>query len=310
MPGAPPLRPALRQRLLWRQQALMLQSLWWLAGRLPPHRASRLGRRVLQTLGPRSRKHRHVVANLRMLCPDRDAGEIAALAREVWGNLGATLAEFAHFEAITGQRGAPAAVEVVCEHRDPDFLAARRPCVFVSAHLGNWELCGHAIRSLGYRPDLIYNPQANPALDALVMARRAALGDSYVSRHNVLRKLIRGLGEGRSVALLVDVRIDEGELVPFGDAPAPTTALPAWLARKAGCPIVPLHVERVADARFRAVFHPPIVLEPMDDPRFVSRVSEDINRVIASLIRAMPGQWLCTKRRWPKAVMRARGAYD
>ncbi len=287
---------------------MLLKAFWWLSGRLSPARASRFGRRLLETLGPRSRKHRHVLANLRMLCPERDEAEITALARAVWGNLGASLAEFPHFAAIIDPDCEFASLEVVCENRDPDFLARKRPCVFVAPHLGNWELSGYAIHSLGYPVDLVYNPQVNPGLERLVAARRTALGQTLIPKENALRRLIASLKQGRSVGLHVDVRIDDGLSVPFAGAPAATTPLPAWLARRFDCAIVPVHTERLGDARFRSVIHP-AVHAPGEAHKSLEEITAAMNRAIADLIRARPGQWQCTKRRWPKEIMKVRGAY-
>ncbi len=304
-----PEAPSWRQRLAWRQQVWLLQSLWGVARRLSPAQASRLGRRVMETLGPRSRKHRHVLANLRMLCPEKDEREVADLARQCWGSIGATIAEFVHFEAIIDRQAPDPLLQVVCENQDPEFLAARRPCVFVAAHLGNWELSGVGIQAAGYPVDLVYNPQVNAGLDRLVMPRRAVLGCRLVPKQNALRRLMGSLRQGRSVGLHVDVRVDGAPLIPFAGAPAATTTLPAWLARKFGCAIVPVHTERVGDARFRIVLHPAVCTPEEARALAVEELTARMNTAIAALVRRLPHQWQCTKRRWPKEVMRAHAAY-
>ncbi len=299
-------------RLRWWREAATLRVLWALAATLSPQRASALGRRVMRALGPRTAKHRHVVANLRMLCPGEPPARIEALARESWGHLGATLAEFVHLDTLIDRDREPPAVELVCEHPDPDFLVDRKPCVFVSCHLGNWELAGWAVKQFGFPVDFIYNPQVNRRLDDLVIPRRKRLGVGLVPKRNALRRLMKSLKQGRSAGVLVDVRVEDAPLVPFAGAEATTTMLPAWLARKFGCDIVPIHCERVGDARFRVTLHPPVAwrdAEAGGAPRSIEQLSLEMNERIAALLRARPEQWLCTKRRWPKQTMRERGAY-
>ena len=65
------------------------------------------------------------------------------------------------------------------------------------------------------------------------------------------------------------------------------------------CPMVPVHVERLPGARFRVVFDEPIALSP-EDPEAPADATRLFLRSLERWIGAQPGQWLCTKRRWPK----------
>jgi KDO2-lipid IV(A) lauroyltransferase len=98
---------------------------------------------------------------------------------------------------------------------------------------------------------------------------------------------------------LPDQRVDSGEPVPFFGCEAPTTISPAWLALKLNCPLIPVQIERTGNARFRAVFHRPILTggkpDEQTDPL---QVTEDLNHLFESWIRKRPDQWLCMKRRW------------
>lgn len=298
-------------RFRWLREAIMLHGLWLLAGALSPAHASALGRRIMRLVGPHSAKHRHVRANLKIMCPQCNTDEIEELSRQVWGNLGATLAEFVHLDTLTDTVTDTPAVEVVCENTDADFLAHKNPCIFVAAHLGNWELSSWGIQHFGYPVDVVYKPQDNPRLDELVMPRRRRLGCGLVPVRNAVRNLMKRLKQGRSVGLHVDVRVEDAPLAPFAGLDAATTTMPAWLARKFGCDIVPVHTERVGDARFRVTLHPSIPWRDpgSGEPKSIEQLTTEMNEAIAGLIRRNPGQWLCTKRRWPKQAMRERGAY-
>ncbi len=298
-------------RFRWWRETVMLRGLWLLAGALSPARASALGRHIMRLIGPHSAKHRHVRANLSIMCPEQSKTEIEALSRQMWGSLGATLAEFVHLDTLTDTVTDTPAIEVVCENRDADFLARRKPCVFVAAHLGNWELSSWGIQHFGYPVDVVYKPQDNPRLDALVMPRRQRLGCGLVPVRNAVRNLMKSLKQGRSVGLHVDVRVEDAPLSPFAGLDAATTTMPAWLARKFECDIVPVHTERVGDAHFRVTLHPSIPWRDTatGEPKPVEQLTAEMNEAVAGLIRRAPGQWLCTKRRWPKKAMQARGAY-
>jgi KDO2-lipid IV(A) lauroyltransferase len=305
------------QQLGWRLQALLLGLFWSLVGLLPPERASAFGARLGRLIGPWLEKHRHVLANLRVAFPDRGDAEIQELGREVWGNLGATLAEYPHLGALTDMDRDDPYLEVCCAEGDCEALRARAPVVFISAHVGNWELSPVAAFCTGLPVDVVYNPQRNPYLDAMVQRRREVLPCGFVPRKMALRKLFRSLKQGRSVGLLVDYRVDDGMLVPFFGEDAKTTPAAAWLAVKTRRSIVPVQVERVSAAhparrpRFRITFHAPIRPDssPQDEAFRIVLLTREINRRVEAFVAAHPDQWWCTKRRWPKQAMKQRGAY-
>ena len=294
-----------------RLDALVLRVLWWLLTPLPVDWASATGRRVFGLLGRRSRKNRHVLANLMTAFPEKRRDEIERLAVEVWGNFGAVASEFAQLRKLTDPARNRGRLEIVPDSRDPAFPVANGPCIFVTAHCGNWELGAHVVQQYVDALDVIYAPQANPHLDRLIQEKRQALGCNFVSKEKGVRALLRALKSGRSVGLVVDTRIDEGPLLPFFGVETPVTTTPAWLALKTGCPIVPVQSQRILDARFRIIFHPALQAVRRHDEtpeQAALRVTGDINALVESWIRARPADWMCTKRRWPKESRDARNA--
>jgi Kdo2-lipid IVA lauroyltransferase/acyltransferase len=254
-----------------------------------------------------------VLANLRMVCPQCDSAQIRRLGADVWGNIGAVFAEFTKLPLLTDASRNQDRVEMVYTPAAADVLHSGKPCVFVSAHLANWEMIGYAVNKAGGSVDVIYNPQVNPRLEAIVQKRRRALGCGYVDKLNSVRRIYKLLENGRSVGLMVDVRVEGGALLPFCGADASVTTTPAWLSLKTGCAIVPVQIERTRGARYRVIFHPPLRTERgADESRdaAILRTTRDINARVESWIQARPGEWWCTKRRWPKDIMKQRGAYS
>ena len=297
----------------WRLEALVLRSLWWLVAPLSLDRASAAGRRMFALLGPRSTKHRHVLANLRTAFPQLSRAETQRLAVAVWGNVGAVAAEFAQLHKLTDPGHNAGRVEIVGADPRGQGPAVATPCVFVTAHLANWELAAYVAQQLTGALDVVYTPQDNPYLDRMIQQRRRALGCGFIGKVNAVRAMLKSLKDGRSVGLLVDTRVDEAPLQPFFEVDASVTTAPAWLALKTGCPIVPIQVERLRDARFRVILHPALRVERQEGEtaeQAVARAMRTVTLTVESWIRAHPGDWMCTKRRWPKELMRQRGAYD
>jgi Kdo2-lipid IVA lauroyltransferase/acyltransferase len=305
------LRP-LRRRAAWPLEALALATFWQICALLPADRASALGRGLMRVVGPRLPWHRSLHANLAVAFADLGPARIEALARDAWGNFGATLAEYPHLTEIGRGRFRERVDLVLC----PEVEARCRsglPSVFVTGHLGNWELAAAAAASTGVPLSAVYARQANPLTDWMVQRRRRALGCGFVTNEAGARPLLAELAAGRSLGLLADLRVDGGEPIPFFGQMVPTTLVPARLAVKFSCPLVPMRVERLGGARFRATAHPPIrpddaSADPLEQARSMMR---QFNALLESWIREQPDGWQCLKRRWSKSrVRRAPGAAD
>jgi KDO2-lipid IV(A) lauroyltransferase len=296
----------------WFLEAAMLRILWWMSGMLSIEHSSALGRRVFQCVGPRTNKHRHVLANLKMAFPEKSQVDIEQLGAEVWGNIGAVLTEFAHLKELTKSDNNNTRLEII-RKADRGEGGENKPCIYVGAHLANWELAAVAGQLDSGRLEAVYNPQANTWLERMVQKKRKPLGCNYVSNANVMRTLYKLLQRGRSVGMLVDLRADGGKASVFFGKQATTTTAPAWLSLKTRCDIVPVQVERTREANYRITYHPSLRAEAIDgesQEQTIARITQEINRLVESWIRAHPEDWMCTIRRWPKQLMRDSGAYS
>ncbi len=295
--------PALK-RFIWLLEASILGVLWWVLGRLSPDRASAVGRRLLGLFGPHHDKNRIIKGNLALAFPDLSPTEIETLAREVWANLGALLSEYPHLETICVQE-ADERLEIVVSEEVEVLRQSGKQVVFVTAHLGNWEVSAAAGAKLGFPMMVVYTPLQNPWMDRLLARMRRPLGVKLVTRDGALRPLVQHMRQGGSVGLLVDQRVDAGEPLPFFGLDMWTSLMPARLALKFGCPLVPARVERLNGARFRVTIYRPIQPdgEITDEQEQALAMTRQVNALFEGWIREQPDQWLCSKRRWPKRLI-------
>lgn len=296
----------LRQGLVWRLQALGLAAFWRLCAAVPPERAADFAGALMMWLGPRLRRHSTVKRNMRRAFRERSRREKLLLARGVWANFGRVLAEYPHLSTICREE-AERRLEVVVQDESAAWRRGEKPAVFVTGHLGNWELCAATVVGQGLPLAVVYSPQENPLLEAMIQRKREALDCGMVSKDAGIRELIRHIENGRSIGLLADQRVDSGEPVPFFGRPSLTTLAPARLALKFGLELVPMRVERRPGSRFRVTFHP--ALRPRDKGLDRHQQALDLmgqfNALFESWVRRRPSQWNCMKRRWkwqPPAV--------
>lgn len=296
--------PALKH-LRWAMEAATLGLFWRICAWLPPDRASAFGRSLLASIGPKLRKSSHMQGNLALAFPNLDDDERRSLLRQVWGNTGAVFAEYPHFMTLC-QRDFDAHFEVVSQQDLTDYHAGNKQGIFVTAHIGNWELGVAPAIGFGMSVAVVYAPIRNPLIDRMLKRKRAALGCELFNRDNGLPNLMTALREGKSLGLVVDHRDDAGIPLPFFGLDKLTTVVPARLALRFDCDLVPIRVERLDGTRFRVTICKPI--EP--DSGLASKRDQaiqmmiEVNEVFEQWIRERPEQWLCTKRAWAKDLLR------
>jgi KDO2-lipid IV(A) lauroyltransferase len=180
-----------------------------------------------------------------------------------------------------------------------------RPCVVVSAHLGNWEVVCSAMAKLGMPNASLYSPPTNPLLDRLLLESRRALNCELLPRDNSARSLVRAMKAGRTAGMVMDRRVDDGTPVRFFGYDKPSTLIPAKLALKFGCDLVPAQVVRLGDARFRVIFHPPIrpTADGGDETALATDMIQRLHAQFESWIRQQPEDWFCSKRLWAKGTL-------
>ena len=290
--------PAIRDRL-WRLEGEALARLWRNLGAGDVDAASDRGERLLRLLGPRLRKHQHVLGNLRTAFPHWTWHEVEATAPRVWGTLGRVLAEYACLDRICDP--ASGRVRVVDLGGIEHVRRSGRPGVYVAPHLANWNLLPVAAARSGIPLTVVFRRQSNPVIEELMTSWQATLGCGFLEVGEASRGFVRELRAGRSVGLLMDQRYDGGEKVPFFGVPARTTLVPARLALRLQVPLIPARIERRDGARFLITVHRPIEPAPGLTPEAAVRdMTAQVNALFARWITAAPDQWLCVKRRWPR----------
>ena len=304
--GSPLRRVARRyptlQRLLWWLDFVLVWMLVKVFTLLPIDFASRLGRRVGRWIGPRMRRKTALYReNMRVAFPDLSEEELDARVRDAWGQAGRILAEYPHLEKFLRQEDR---LEIVIKEPIPAYTDPEHPCVVVSAHVSNWEIVCSAMAKMGMPNASLYTPPTNPYFDRMLADSRKALNCELLARDNSARLLMKALKSGRTAGMVMDRRVDEGHPIRFFGRDKLTTLVPARLALKFNCELVPAHVERLHDARYRVTFLPPV--RPRDpaagETEQAVDMTEQLHGLFESWIRENPADWFCSKRLWDKPI--------
>ncbi len=104
--------------------------------------------------------------------------------------------------------------------------------------------------------------------------------------------------------MLLDVRVDSGTPLPLFGRDAPTTVSPFRMALRLGYPVVPVRAIRAGPARFEIEFFEPLSVPSKGEAPAAKtaaiQMASQFNQRLEHWIGQRPGEWLCTKRRWPK----------
>ena len=270
---------------------------------LPLDAASGLGGWVGRTLGPRLGASRRADANLRLVMPELTAAGRARIIRGMWDNLGRVIAEFPHLGRLRrseARRQRRVRVEGI-EH----FRAAReggRGVVMAIGHFGNWEIGAAVAANHGVPFTAIARPPNNPLVGWLLHRIRSSVGTVLLEKKmegSDAKRALSVLRAGGVLGMMVDQRYNGGLKVPFMGHDAMTSPGAVAMAYHLGCDVIPVRIERLAGARYRAVFEPPLALPRTGDRKAdIEAATIALNRVVEGWVRGRPEQWLWLHKRW------------
>lgn len=278
--------------------ALFALLFWTFARLLPCERASAFGARLLAMIGPRLRKHKKIIDNLRMVQPGADAARLDQQARGVWRNFGAVLFEFPHLSQILQNR-----TKMRIGTATQALLDAGEPFLMVTGHLANWELLACYLGDRQPGTVIVYGPSKISLADRLMQRFRRASKCRFITKAEAIRQLTPKYLDGKRIGMVTDVRVDSSPMLPFFGVNTPTTITPARIALRLNYPFVPARVLRTGRAKFEIEICDPLTPTPEVSGKAVAiDLTCQFQQLLERWISERPEEWQCAKRRWPKGA--------
>ena len=291
--------------LLWRLESWVVAALLACFRLATPTAASRIGQALVALLGPISAKHKLVLDNVDVAFAELDPSERVKIAGESWRSVGALFGEMTQFRRMAANESG-ARLEVVSHCDLEPYRNRQRSGIFCGAHIANWEALLLAFTVERIPALAFYAPLQNPHLGRLLAKIRATTGCVMYNRDASLKPVIRHLRDGGSIGTLADVRVDGGLRVPLFGHPMQVSPIPARLALRYGCDLIPYQCQRLGDCSLRVTIHEPVStqgLEGDEDAQLTELATRHMQQV-ESWIRDAPGSWLMTTRRWERPLYR------
>jgi len=285
------------RRFAWEARAVRVASA--LTRSLPRGPMLALGRALGRLLADLDRRHVLITReNLRRAFPQWNETRVRRTARDVYAHFGQVLLDILWLSHRSREQ-----VMSLVDVENERALEALRDGggLMVTAHLGNWELCG-IVHGYIFRPiAVVARPLDNPALDRRLATFRERSGNTVIPKQRALGQVLRALRERREVAFLIDQNVQEkdGIFIRFFDRPAAATTVVAALAVKTGCPVIGGHTVLLPNGRYRQVYDPPIRWTPTGNREAdIAGLTQQLADMIEAWVREAPEQWLWMHRRW------------
>jgi KDO2-lipid IV(A) lauroyltransferase len=254
---------------------------------------------LLLALSPKLKKTAEF--NLRLAFPGWGDAKRKATIRAMARSLGWMAAEFARMPKYARKN----IEDVIVLDGHENFLEGQRRgkgVLFLTAHIGAWELSSYAHALYGYPLHYMARPLDNAYLDELVNRYRGLSGNEPIFKNQSARTMLRILKDGGTIGILADQNTmpQEGVFVDFFGTPACTTAGIARVGLHTGAAVVPGYaVWDNSSEKYRLRFEPPLELirtgdrerDILENTRLFAKVTEEI-------IRKYPEQWVWIHARW------------
>ncbi len=215
-------------------------------------------------------------------------------------NLGKSIVEVVHFPKMSGSYLQERVKIVGQEH----YLAAKQRAgrvIYLTAHIGNWEMGHFALSAAGYPGSGVVRPLDNRFLDKVLTKHRTLYGNKLLARRKGLKDILAALKNNEDLGILMDqnTKRSQGIFVDFFGKPASTIPVIATLALRYHVPVIPIFIVRTGFDTHTIHVCPEVAIRKTGDTRKDIEINTArFNQVIANFIRQYPDQWFWIHNRW------------
>lgn len=258
---------------------------------------------LMRKIGPKMKRHKLILANLRNAFPEKSDEEINQIALGSWANMGRLAAEYVFLDRLFDfdpEKSEPGRVEVSGIPIFLDLLENPRPFIVFTGHTGNFELLPVAGAAFGLYVSVLFRPPNNPYVAQKVFDFRSArMGKLVPSHAGSSFALARQLEAEQGVGVLVDQKFGRGLKTEFFGLPVKTNPLLGKLVRQFNCEVYPARCIRLPGNRYRLEIEPKVELPRDANGNLdMTGTAQLLNDKVESWVREYPEQWLWYHDRW------------
>jgi KDO2-lipid IV(A) lauroyltransferase len=257
--------------------------------------SSNLGFLIGMFFGPLFKSKKQIIKNLEKANIQKKQN-LKKIASNVLGNYGRIFAEYVHLKDFRNDKLKKYISIEGLDHLN-DLKQSKKKAIFISGHFSNFELMAMQIEKVGIELAAIYRPLNNVFLNkTMEKIRTENICKNQIKKGRAgSREIIKNVKNGKSIAIMIDQRVREGEKVNFFNHLATTTTIPAQLIKKYDCELVPVYIERIKNNYFKMFVSKPIKI---DNKKSIIEITKFLNNLLERMILRNIDQWIWTHNRW------------
>jgi KDO2-lipid IV(A) lauroyltransferase len=181
------------------------------------------------------------------------------------------------------------------------LMDRKRGLILLTGHYGNWEILGYVLATLGFETTSVARRLDNPYINDWLFGVREKRGQKVLDKFGATQEVTSLLEKGGVAAFVADQNAGKkGIFIDFFGRKASTYKSIGLLAMQYEVPIVIGYARRLNE-RFRFRVGTQDTIFPADwknEPDPLRYITQRYTRAVEDFIRAEPGQYLWTHRRW------------
>jgi KDO2-lipid IV(A) lauroyltransferase len=167
------------------------------------------------------------------------------------------------------------------------LLSRGKGIIMLTGHYGNWEILGYTLATLGFETTSVARPLDNPYINEWILGVRERQGQKIVGKKGASTEVTDVLDRGGAVGFIADQNAgSKGIFVDFFGRKASTYKSIGLLA---------MHYEVPVVIGVQDVIYPQDWQDQNDPLRYIT---QRYTKGIEDIVRADPGQYLWSHRRW------------
>ena len=184
-------------------------------------------------------------------------------------------------------------------HNLEEIKAYNGPKIFISAHIGNWELTRNFILKNGFKLHSVYRHANNEKIDNYIQKNRKNNNAFFYKKGpESAKSMVRALKQNEDLALLIDQRDSSGLEINFFGKKALATDGFANLAIRYKTMICPVYSIRNQNGTFQMVLEKPMHYDEYKNYDIKNFVETIHKKYFEKWITRFPSQWLWVHQRW------------
>ncbi len=239
-----------------------------------------------------------ILKNLDIAFPEFSKEKKLQICKDVLKYFGRNISEFARIPIYAKNNEFLKIAEIV-KGREVLEKYKNKGAILITGHIGNWEIVGGVLESLGYGTTVLAYRQKNRKINQLIEEVRKSANIEVIYHDQPLKKMLTVLRKGQFLGFLADQNAlrHRGVFVDFFGLPASTIFFPAKLSLKYRVPVIFTYNYLDLDTKIYKIFFKEIDIDKYGKNDY-KNLTQEFTKELENAIRKNPSQYLWTHKRW------------